>query len=295
MKLRTWEYFVRETVASMRRNSLMSFASVSTVALSLLILGLFLTLVLNLNHLASIVESEVQISVYLQDGLSDAQTRDLGARIAQIPGVVQVNYVSKDQAMARFKQRLGEHQSILNALGDSNPLPNAFEVRTNRPDQVKPAAQAISALPGVENARYGQEVIENLFALTRLVRVFGMLIILFLALAAVFIISNTIRITVFARRREVGIMKFVGATDSFIRWPFLLEGMALGFGGALLAVLALNKAYSLMVDKIYGTLVFLPVIPSYPFLTRISLVLLVAGAIIGALGSTLSLRRFMRV
>lgn len=295
MKLRTWEYFVRETAASMRRNSLMSFASVSTVALSLLILGLFLTLVLNLNHLASVVESEVQISVYLQDGLSDAQTRELGARIAQIPGAAQVNYVSKDQAMARFKQRLGEHQSILSALGDSNPLPNAFEVRMERPEQVKPAAQAISTLPGVENARYGQEVIENLFALTRLVRVFGMLIILFLALAAVFIISNTIRITVFARRREVGIMKFVGATDSFIRWPFLLEGMILGFGGALLAVLALNKTYNLMVDKIYGTLAFLPVIPSYPFLTNISLVLLAAGAIIGALGSTLSLRRFMRV
>ena len=295
MKLRTWEYFVRETVASMRRNSLMSFASVSTVALSLLILGLFLTLVLNLNHLASVVESEVQVSVYLQDGLSDAQTRQLGARIAQVPGAVQVNYVSKDQALTRFKQRLGEHQSILSALGDSNPLPNAFEVRMDRPEQVKPAAQAIGAMPGVENARYGQEVIENLFALTRLVRVFGLLPMVFLALSAVFIISNTIRITVFARRREVGIMKFVGATDNFIRWPFLLEGMILGFGGALLAVLALNKAYALMVDKIYGTLAFLPVIPSYPFLTRISLVMLVAGAIIGALGSTLSLRRFMRV
>lgn len=295
MKFRTMEYFVREAVASLRHNSLMSFASVSTVALSLLILGLFLTLVLNLNHLASVLESEVQISVYLQDGLSDQQTRDLGARIAQIPGVVQVNYVSKDQALARFRQRLGEHQGILSALGDSNPLPNAYEVRVDRPEQVKPVAQAISGLPGVENARFGQEVIENLFALTRMVRVLGVLIILFLALAAVFIISNTIRITVFARRREIGIMKYVGATDSFIRWPFLLEGMVLGFGGALLAVLALNKAYGLMVDQIYSTLSFLPVIPKYPFLARISVMLLVAGTAIGALGSSLSLRRFIRV
>ena len=289
------EYFVREAVSSLRRNGLMSFASVSTVALSLLILGMFLVMVLNLNNMASTLESQVQISVYLQDGLSEHEMREVGTRITKLPGVVQVNFIDKEEAMKRFKQRLGEQQSLLNALGEANPLPNAFEVKVDRTDRVKPVAQAITQLKGVENAKFGQEVVEQLFALTRMVRIFGLVIILFLALAALFIISNTIRITVFARRKEIGIMKYVGATNWFIRWPFLLEGMMLGFGGALVAVLCLNETYGVLIHQVYESLAFLPLIPQYPFITNISVVLLVTGTVIGALGSTISLRRFMKV
>ncbi|AIF53615.1 permease-like cell division protein FtsX [Pelosinus sp. UFO1] len=295
MKIRTMEYFIREAVSSLRRNGLMSFASVSTVALSLLILGMFLVMVLNLNNMASTLESQVQISVYLQDGLSEHEMREVGTRITKLPGVVQVNFIDKEEAMKRFKQRLGEQQSLLNALGEANPLPNAFEVKVDRTDRVKPVAQAITQLKGVENAKFGQEVVEQLFALTRMVRIFGLVIILFLALAALFIISNTIRITVFARRKEIGIMKYVGATNWFIRWPFLLEGMMLGFGGALVAVLCLNETYGVLIHQVYESLAFLPLIPQYPFITNISVVLLVTGTVIGALGSTISLRRFMKV
>lgn len=295
MKIRTMEYFIKEALYSLKRNGLMSFASVTTVALSLLILGLFLVMVLNLNNMASALESQVQISVYLQDGLSDFEMREVGTRITKLPGVVQVNFISKEEAMKRFKERLGEQQSLLNALGDVNPLPNAFEVKVDRTDRVKTAAQAVMQLKGVENAKYGQEVIEQLFALTKMVRIFGLVIIVFLALAALFIISNTIRITVFARRKEIGIMKYVGATDWFIRWPFLLEGMMLGFGGAMLAVLFLNETYGVLIHQVYESLAFLPLIPQYPFITNISVVLLVTGTVIGALGSTISLRRFMKV
>ena len=295
MKIRTVEYFIKEALYSLKRNGLMSFASVTTVALSLLILGMFLVMVMNLNNIASALDSQVQISVYLQDGLSDFEMREVGTRITKLPGVVQVNFVGKEDAMKRFKERLGEQQSLLNALGEANPLPNAFEVKVDRTDRVKTAAQAMMQLKGVENAKYGQEVIEQLFALTKMVRIFGLVIIVFLALAALFIISNTIRITVFARRKEIGIMKYVGATNWFIRWPFLLEGMMLGFGGALLAVLFLNETYGVLLHQVYESLAFLPLIPQYPFITNISIVLLVTGTVIGALGSTISLRRFMKV
>lgn len=295
MKVRTFEYFVRESFSSLRHNGLMSIASVSTVALSLLILGMFLIMVLNLNHMASALESQVQISVYLQDGMNDRDMREVGTRITKFPGVVQVNFVGKEEAMARFKQRLGEQQGLLTVLGDANPLPNAFEVKVDRPESVKPVAEAVAKLKGVENARFGQEIIEQLFALTRMIRLFGLALIVFLALAALFIISNTIRITVFARRKEIGIMKYVGATDSFIRWPFLIEGMILGSVGAVIAVFLLVEAYTLLTEQIYQKLVFLPLIPKYPFLTYVSILLVVAGTVIGALGSTISLRRFMKV
>lgn len=289
------EYFIKEALSSLRRNGLMSFASVTTVALSLLILGMFLIMVLNLNNMASALESQVQISVYLQDGLTDHEMREVGTRITKLPGVVQVNFVGKDEAMSRFKERLGEQQSLLSALGEVNPLPNAFEVKVDKTERVKPTAQAMMQLKGVENAKFGQEVVEQLFALTKMVRIFGVVIMVFLALAALFIISNTIRITVFARRKEIGIMKYVGATDWFIRWPFLLEGMILGFGGALVAVLFLNETYGVLIHQVYESLAFLPLIPQYPFITNISVVLLVTGTVIGALGSTISLRRYMKV
>lgn len=295
MKVRTSEYFIREAVSSLRHNGLMSVASASTVALSLLILGMFLIMVLNLNHMASALESQVQISVYLQDNMADRDMREIGTRITKLPGVVQVTFVNKDEALTRFKQRLGEQQGILSVLGDTNPLPNAFEVKVDKPERVKPVAQAIGQMKGVENARFGQEVIDQLFTITHMIRIFGLLLIVFLALAALFIISNTIRITVFARRKEIGIMKYVGATDSFIRWPFLIEGMILGFTGAVIAVLLLTKAYAMFTEQIYEKLAFLPLIPKYPFLTYITIVLIVTGTLIGALGSTISLRRFMKV
>lgn len=295
MKIRTFEYFLREAVTSLRRNGLMSIASVSTVALSLLILGIFLVMVLNLNHIASTLETQVQITVYMEDGLSDRDMREIGTRITKMTGVTEVMFVDKEEAMAKFKERLGEQKGLLTALGETNPLPNSFEVKVDKPEQVKPVSQAISQLKGVENAKYGQEVIEQLFTLTKMIRIFGLLLIVFLGLAALFIISNTIRITVFARRKEIGIMKYVGATDWFIRFPFMIEGMILGFGGALCAVLILSQTYSALTDKVYESLAFLPLIPKNPFLTNISMILLIVGTAIGALGSTISLKRFMKV
>ena len=295
MKISTFEYFVREAFISMRRNGLMSVASVSTMALSLFILGMFLILVLNLTHLASALESQEQISVYLQDGLSEYEHREIGTRITKMQGVNQVLFVTKAEAMKRFQERLGEQKNLLNALGETNPLPNAFEVKVDKPEQVKAVAKAIGEIKGVENAKYGQEVIEQLFALTKLIRTFGLILIILLALAAIFIIANTIRLTVFARRKEIGIMKYVGATDSFIRWPFLIEGVMLGIGGALLSVLILSQTYGLLVERIYESLAFLPLLPQYPFILQISLLLLAVGMVVGALGSAVSLRRFMKV
>lgn len=295
MKVRTFEYFIKEAIASLRHNGLMSIASVTTVALSLLILGMFLVMVINLNHMAGALESQVQISVYLQDSLSDRDMRDISGRIAKLAGVTEVAFVGKDEALARFKQRLGDQQSILAALGDTNPLPNSIEVKVDRPERVKSVAQAVNQIKGVETARFGEKVVEQLFTLTRWVRIMGLVLIVFLAMAALFIISNTIRITVFARRKEIGIMKYVGATDAFIRWPFLIEGVILGFGGALISVLCLTKTYGLLVDQVRENLVFLPLISQYPFLTNVSVLLLVSGALIGALGSTISLKRFMKV
>ena len=295
MSFSTKEYFIKETYKSIRRNGFMSFASISTVAVSLLVLGMFLMIFLNTNNLAQYLESQVQVSVYMQDSATDKELAAVKEKLTKMPGVVKVTQVSKQQALERFKKRLGDQEQLLNSLGKDNPFPNSFEVQVDSPERIKVLTPQLGQLPKVETAKFGQEVVEHLFQLTKILRFGGILLVIFLAMATLFIISNTIRLTVFARRKEVIIMKYVGATDWFIRWPFLLEGMTLGFFGAVLASVLINSIYSGLLERIHATLAFLPLLPTSPLLIYVDLFLLIAGTGIGALGSYISLRKFLRV
>ncbi|NLU43508.1 MAG: ABC transporter permease [Acholeplasmataceae bacterium] len=295
MSLSTKEYFVKETFKSIRRNQLMSFASVSTVALSLLVLGLFLLMVMNANNLAKYLESQVQISVYMEDSASNETLSAAAKSLKTMPGVVKVTSVTKTEALAKFKKRLGDQNRLLDALGEENPFPYSFDVQVDKPERIAEIVPKIDEMKGVETAKFGQEVVEHMFKLTRLLRLGGILLVVLLAMATLFIISNTIRITVFARRREVSIMKYVGATNWFIRWPFLLEGMVLGFAGALVASFVLVQIYLALQDKIYATLAFFPLIPAWPFLGYLCLCLIITGTAIGAAGSSIPLRKFLDV
>ena len=295
MRFSTKQYFITETYKSIRRNCFMSFASISTVAVSLLVLGMFLMIFLNTNNLAQYLENQVQISVYMQDSATDKELASVKDKLTKMPGVVKVTQVNKQQALERFKKRLGDQEQLLNSLGKDNPFPNSFEVQVDSPERIKVLTPQLGQLPKVETAKFGQEVVEHLFQLTKILRLGGIVLVVFLAMATLFIISNTIRLTVFARRKEVIIMKYVGATDWFIRWPFLLEGMTLGFFGAVVAFVLINSIYASLLDRIHATLAFLPLLPTSPLLLYVDLFLLAAGTGIGALGSYISLRKFLRV
>ena len=295
MKVRTIEYYIREVFISLRRNNWMSVASIGTVAVSLFIFGMFLMMVMNMNKLAENMESQVQINVYLLDKVDREQARDIEKDLKEIEGVESVGFVTKDEAMERFKDRLGDQKTLLDALDETNPLPDSFEVTVTNPDLVKTAAEKMEKLDGVECAKYGQDVMEHLFEITRLLRIFGFTLMLVLAFATLFIISNTIRLTVFARRKEIAIMKYVGATDWFIRWPFVMEGMVLGLFGSIIAAMVLRTAYTAMAEKVYDTLAFFPLIPEQPFLTYITIVVVISGMVVGAIGSAVSIKKFLKV
>ena len=296
MSFSTKEYFVKETYKSIRRNGFMSFASISTVAVSLLVLGMFLLIFLNTNNLAQYLESQVQVSVYMQDNASAEELKAVEAKLKKMPGVVKVTPVSKQQALARFKERLGDQEQLLNSLGKDNPFPNSFEVQVDSPERIKVITPSIGQLPKVETAKFGQEVVEHLFSLTKILRFGGIVLVIFLAIGCTYIFhNNNLLTTVFARRKEVVIMKYVGATDWFIRWPFLLEGMTLGFFGAVIASVCINSLYAGLLERIHATLAFLPLLPTSPLLFYVTIFLLAAGTGIGALGSYISLRKFLRV
>ncbi|MBS4912670.1 MAG: permease-like cell division protein FtsX [Veillonella sp.] len=295
MKLRTFRYFVKEALKSMSRNGLMTLASISTVALSLFILGVFTSGVVNLNNLASNLESQVEISVYLKDGLNQNQINSVQTRLKEMPKVKSIEYVSKDEAMKRFKEHLGEQQGLVAALDGNNPLPSSFVITFENPEEVKQAAKLVTTYPEVESAHYGQDVIEQIFKLTEVIRIGGIALIAFLAGATLFIISNTIRLTVFARRKEIGIMKYVGATNWFIRWPFLIEGMLLGFIGAAIATACVWEFYHFILIEVENSLAFLPLVPMVPFFYNLAAMLFGVGIVVGAIGSTISLKQYMKV
>lgn len=295
MKLSTSEYFIKEVYTSFKRNIWITLASIFTVVLSLFILGFFSIVILNLNKMADTLESQVQISVYLKDDLSQEEIDETKETLSKIEGLQDIKFTTREEAMKNFKERLGDQQFLLDALDDTNPLPDSFSLTVTSPQQVKTIADTAAALDSVESASYSQDIINHLFNLTHLIRLIGIALIILLTGAAIFIISNTIRLTVFARRKEIAIMKYVGATDWFIRWPFLLEGICLGFIGGGLATIFLYIVYNQVTQEIYEAMAFFPLIPQHPFIDYISLAILVAGIIIGALGSTISLKRFLKV
>ena len=295
MKIRTFKYYIKEAIKSMRRNGLMSLASISTVTLSLFILGVFACGVVNLNNLASHLESQVQISIYLKDNLTTPQVMELGKKLKALPELKDIEFVTKDEAMKRFKERLGEQQQLVDSLDGHNPLPTSYVLTFNTPDQVKSTEEIVSKYPEVESAHYGQDVIEQIFEVTKIIRIGGIVLIAFLAGATLFIISNTIRLTVFARRKEIGIMKYVGATNWFIRWPFVLEGMFLGAIGGAIAGVATWQFYRYITMEVISNFAFMPLVPMMPFIYQLSASLVGIGIVVGAIGSTISLKQYMKV
>ncbi len=295
MSLRTKEYFITEAVRSIRRNGLMSLASISTVTVSLLVLSLFVIMVLNINNMTKTLETQVQITVYMKDSATKEMLSQTSDDISEITGVTSVSFLDKTAALEEFKVRLGDQKSLLDSLGGTNPLPNSFKVQVDKPENLRTVAQQIESMPNVEDTKFGQETIEPLFKLTTLIRLGGVILIAFLTFATLFIISNTIRLTVFARRKEVNIMKYVGATDWFIRWPFIIEGMFLGLLGAVVASILLYLVYSLGIAQIHASLSFLPILPKQPLLGIVTASTIILGMLVGAIGSFISLKKFLKV
>lgn len=288
-------YFWGETFRSLFRNRFMAIASVLTVTLSMFILGVFLSAVLNINHMASYLENQVEMTVYLKDGLTTDQVMAIGKYLKAQPGMKEIKFTNKDQAMKDFRERMGDQQGLLDAI-NGNPLPASYQMSFQTPEQLKTAAEVVAKYQGVETVQYGKDIIEQLYKVAQVIRLSGIVLIIFLAGAELFIISNTIRLTVFARRREIQIMKYVGASNGFIRWPFLFEGMVIGFLGSGFASLILWEGYKTVVSEMAAAgLVFIPMIPLWPFMGYTTLIILAAGIVIGVMGSAISLRKYMKV
>ena len=273
----------------------MSLIALSTVAVCLFLLASVLLLSINLGYLAGMWESQVHLRVYINGSVDAKGVKDLESRIGQVDGVANVTFVTKEQALERLRQQFGQQKDLLTGIEGANPLPNSFEVRVNPPQRSKDVATVVEKLKGVDKVQFRQEIVEKLFSATAAVRVFGLALVVTVGAGTVFIISNTIRIAVFSRRREIGIMKLVGATDALIRGPFVIEGLVLGLAGSMLSSALVWALYGWVFNVTTINLPFLPLVAPDPLVLQIGAGLTGAGTFIGAAGSAISIRRYLRV
>ena len=294
-------FFLRESLRALKRNAVPSFAAMATVLVTVLVLGVFIPVVQATTGAANNVRNRVIADVYLKDHATKADVARVRNLLAtRVPHVKSIQYVSKTQA---FRQQKAKNPEAYQLLG-ANPLPDLFRITPDRPDDIAAVREAIAPPspsggtttidPAIDEVRNREDDTNKILSVTRAVKLTMAGLAVLLAIASVLLIANTIRLSLYARRREVEVMKLVGATDWFIRWPFVLEGMIVGAIGGVLAVLLLGVVKVAVVDPLTAdfALMAAPQTMSFVLLT---VVLLLASVAVSALGSGLSLRRFLRV
>ena len=287
-----FRFFVSEVFANLTRNAGMQLTAVGTVAVTIILLGSVLFVRESVTHVGAQVLSQIEISVYLNDASTDATAADLQKLIASDRRITDIRYISKDQGFKEMSARMSGQ--IDTSLMTSNPLPNAFRVRVLHPQSVPAVAARIEKLPGVAKVNYAQDIVVKLLRVTEVVERVGFGIIAILLLVAAIIISNTIRLTVFARRKEIAIMQLVGATSLYIRAPFIVEGLIDGLIGSGIAVGILAAARIELLPKLFAAMPFFPLGHIAVDEHLIVLELLGAGALLGTVASWVSVGRYLR-
>lgn len=298
MKARTLQRHFRESFKSLGRNGWMTFASIGAVTVTLIIVGVFTVIMMNLNNFANELENDVEIKVLVEIISDEAKMKDieaeLMAKIENMPDVESLEYSTKEQELQAMIEDYGEEFSLYE---QSNPLHNVLYVKAVNPQETANVAKAIDQLDNTYDVKYGEEKTERLFDFLNTARNIGLVLILGLLFTAMFLISNTIRITIIARKDEIEIMKLVGAKNSFVRIPFVLEGMWIGFLGAIIPMITISviymNVYNSISPRIQGEL--LELLPATPLLYEVNVILLGISLIIGIWGSFMSVRKFLKI
>jgi len=272
----------------------MSLTAIATVAITLFLCGLFWVLVLNINLNATVMESSVEVKVFLADDVTSDDLSAIEAKLKAINNVSEVTFVSKDEGLKTMSSSYGDSERVIEAL-DENPLPDSYTLKAATPQSVAQIAEDAKKLDRVQEVRYGQGTVENLFAFLNWVRSLGLVVMVMMAISALVLIVMNIRVTVTARKEEIEVMKYVGASNAFVSWPFILEGIILSLIGSLIAIVAILLLYDHILGYMTGKLLFLVFLDLGDVWPNIVPGLLGAGVLLGAVGSFIALRRFLKV
>ncbi|MDO8885699.1 permease-like cell division protein FtsX [Candidatus Oleimmundimicrobium sp.] len=295
-------YFIREATNNIRRNFAMSSAAISTSALAIFLVGIFFLVFFIWNSFAGTALSKLEIEVFLKDSVTSEQVENFQSKVLSWNEVKTIKYVSKDEALKIFKEKLKDKPEILEAM-TGNPLPASIRIFLKDAHDTNAVVEKINNYPNLKDLvedpavdiKYGADYIEKLFSVIKIIGWVGLSAAILLCFASIVMIINTIRLTIFARRKEVSIMKLVGASSWFVRWPFLLEGMLQGFIGALVSIGLIYFVRVWVLRQVTEAVPFLNLTVDNVLFSWLIIGMILGGILIGATGSAIALRRFLKV
>jgi len=301
--MRSLIYFIKEALLNSKSNFGTTFGAIVTIFLSLLVIGVFMVTSLVIERVVRSIESQVSITIFLADDAAESDINALTNFISSLPEVSAVSYVSKEQALENFKEMV--NVGIVEQL-DGNPLPASLDIELGNPEQVEAVALTIQSEPVFarvvdnpqnpsDSIRYGQQIVKQLFAVTDIIRIVCIVLVVMLIFVALVFINNTIRLAILARRKEIAIMRLVGASNSFIRGPFLMEGALQSLIGAGLAILSIHLLSQQFLPRLSGLLSWLPIEDVSMEILQVYVLLTTVGLVIGLFGSAWAMRRYLKV
>ncbi len=298
MKIRACFYLIKEGFVNIRRNRMMSLASIGSVAAALMILGMVFLLIINMNHMVEDVKNQFDsIQLYLRDDVENEQILAIKSRLEGVEGIRELEFESKETALEKMREKWGDQAFLLEGL-ESNPLPNSIIIYVKDIAYSDSIVEEVSGIGGIEEVKYYNDIVQKLLSIANFIRLLGLVVIAILVFLSIFIIGNTIKLTVAARKREINIMKYVGATNWFIRWPFFIEGMVLGLLGAVVSLAIVYFGYTYIYNAVSNQIYMLLttyIVPMNAIIRDMMVIFAVLGMGIGALGSILSMRKYLKV
>lgn len=299
MKYNILTYLIGEGFSNVFKNKKRAMTSLGMMCVTMLIFGIFFVIGQNLNHFVTEIEADQGMQVFLQKTSTDEQIQEMKTKLQNINGVNTIEYVSKEDALQKMKNKFKDKSSILNGYEKDNPFPPSYIITLTDLNLAKQVKQEITAMPEVTEITSSDETIIILVKLAKGIKIGTYVILAFLIIFSIFIIANTIKLTVHARRREISIMKYVGATNSFIRWPFAVEGIIIGLMSGAISIGILSGIYYLVVQNdtfiSMTTKIGLTLLQFGDMLNTIIIIYLALGIGIGVLGSTISMRKYLKV
>ena len=294
--IRNIAYAIKQAFLQIVRNKAMSFASLFSITAMMLILGLFFIVAVNVNLISENAKKQFDtVQIYLQDTTEWAPVAEMIKTLTAMPEVAKAEFINKDQALLELKARWGDNGYLLDGL-ETNPLPNSIRVKVNKLEYADKVVTLAKTFKGIEDIKYYQSTVDKLISITNFIKVAALIMIIFLIIVSVVVVSNTIKLTVLAREKEISIMKYVGATNWFIRGPFLTEGIIMGIFSAGISALVIGFIYSKVVEKFSqqaAVLLSSGMVSEGFLLSNLIWIFIPLGVSIGAIGSMLSMRRFL--
>jgi len=286
----------RQTFSQINRNKMMTTASLFSITAILLVLGIFFLIIVNINAMSEDVKRDFdQIQVNLYDAMTTEQSTEMMNEINRLTGVLWTKYQTREEALENWKVKWGENADLLDRM-PTNPLPNSIIIKIEDIEYASSIVEKVRGMHGVEKINYSQDTVDKLLRLTNIIQVVSFIIIIVLVIISITVVSNTIKLTVMAREREIVIMRYIGATNWFIRGPFLLEGILIGIIAAVISSVAIGFLYYYAIERLSADLaMIMPTgfVPLMFMIENLSIIFISLGVSIGSCGAIISMRRFL--